>query len=199
MKKIETIWHHLLFEALDTKRFKHTQQELANSFGYSLSTVNHALRIPTEMGAIRKTSKFFILEDYRKLLYYWASVRSLEKDVIYKTYVDEPVREIESLVLPEAVFAGYTAATFILEEAPADYTKVYFYFNPHQLEKVTQRFKYEEGNAANLFVLKMPDVMRQYGNITTIPQTFVDIWNLKDWYAKDFVASLEVKINAILS
>lgn len=41
--------------------------------------------------------------------------------------------------------------------------------------------------------------MENYGFKTTLVQTFVDIWNLKDWYSKDFTASLEGKINELLS
>jgi hypothetical protein len=41
--------------------------------------------------------------------------------------------------------------------------------------------------------------MAKYGPVTTLPQTFVDIWNLKDWYGQEFIKRLEEKINAILS
>ena len=95
MKKIETIWHHLLYSALKENNFKHTQKQLAGKFGYSLSTINYALTVPEKIGAIRKESKFFVLADFKKLLYYFASFRNFNKDIIYQTYVDEPVGEIE--------------------------------------------------------------------------------------------------------
>lgn len=198
MKKIETIWHHLLWLALDKKQFKHTQQELAGHFGYSLSTINHALNVPNQIGAIRKESKFFVLANFRKLLYYWASVRRLEKDISYETHSDLTVFSREGLVLPQGVYAGYSAAGKLLKEPAADYDKVYFYLAEGELEEAKRRFPPEKGTP-NLFVLKMPETMPQYGGITTMPQTFVDIWNFKDWYGHDFTKALEGKMYELLS
>lgn len=199
MRKIETIWHHILWLALEKKQFKHTQQELARFFGYSLSTINHALTAPTQLGAIRKESKFFVLENFQKLLYYWASIRNLENDIIYQTYFDADILEIEGLLLPESIFAGYSAGRQILKEAPSDYSKVYCYFTEAEIAKFKDRFPANKEKPANLFILKQHPVMKHYGSVTTLPQTFVDIWNLKDWFSRDFTQKLEEKINGILS
>ena len=199
MKKIETIWHHLLFQALTERKYKHTQQEIAQNFHYSLSTVNHALRVPVEMGAIRKESKFFVLKDARKLLYYWASVRNLRRDTLYSTYVSYSVPEIEGLAIPKSVFAAYTVAKRLLKEAPTDYDKVYFYIAPTELEAFIRRFPKGTKQPPNLFALKMPPTMKRYGLESTIVQTYVDIWNLSDWYARDFTNALEGKIHVLLS
>jgi len=43
MRKIETIWHLILQSALEKKKFKHTQLELAKLFAYAVSTVNYSL------------------------------------------------------------------------------------------------------------------------------------------------------------
>lgn len=198
MKKIETIWHHLLYVALKKKQFKHTQQELAKSFGYSLSTINHALNVPSQIGAVRKETKFFVLEDFKKLLYYWASVRGLKNQIIYQTQNDLTVFQREGLVPAEAIYAGYSAAGKLLKEPAADYDKVYFYLAENKLDEAKRRFPLIKG-APNLFVLEMPKTMPQYGKITTLPQTFVDIWNLKDWYSHDFTKALEEKMYELLS
>ncbi|MEK7173304.1 MAG: hypothetical protein AAB740_05035 [Patescibacteria group bacterium] len=198
MRKIETIWHFLLSSSLAEKKFKHTQKGLADFFGYSVSTINHALVIPTQIGAIRKESKFFILENFQKMLYYWASVRNLEKDVIYKTYCPATIKEIEGIIPSEGIYACYSAASRIFNEPPADYSKVYFYLDEQSIEKAKQRFPHIKGQE-NVFVLKAPAVLKNYGQITTLPQTFVDIWNLKDWYGQDFTRAIENKINGILS
>lgn len=198
MKKIETIWHDILYSSLEKKQYKYTQKELASKFGYSLSTVNHALKIPASLGAIRKTSKFFILEDFEKLLFYWASVRNLQKDIIYQTYLDYSITELEGLVPAKSVYGGYTAAKKILSEPPADYSKIYFYFPENKLDYLKERFP-PSLKEANIFVLKLHATMLSYGSITTLPQTFVDIWNLHDWYARDFTKSLEEKIHGLLS
>ncbi|OGD61812.1 hypothetical protein A2160_04055 [Candidatus Beckwithbacteria bacterium RBG_13_42_9] len=199
MKKIETIWHYLLWSALEKREFKHTQQKLAQEFDYSLSTINYALFIPSQMGAIRKESKFFVLQDFFKLLYYWASLRNLNKDLIYQTYVKETTSEIEGLVPPESVYAGYSAARRILDEPPADYAQIHLYFPQKLLTKIQARFPANRDQIPNLFVFKLSPIMERYGKISTLAQTFVDIWNLKDWYSHDFTKALEEKIRGILS
>ena len=67
-----------------------------------------------------------------------------------------------------------------------------------EIEKAKQRFPQTKGQE-NVFVLKAPKNLKSYGQITTLPQTFVDIWNLKDWYGQDFTRAIENKINGILS
>jgi len=199
MKKIETIWHFLLYIALAQKVFKHTQEEIACSFGFSLSTVYHALKIPSQIGAIRKESKFFVLADVFKLLYYWASVRNLERNIIYKTYYEAPINQLEGLIPAQSIYAGYTAAKKLLGEPPADYDKVYFYFKESDMDQVKLRFPPQNQTLPNIFVLELNESMRKFGPITTLPHTFVDIWNLKDWYGRDFTQKLEEKIHELLS
>lgn len=199
MKKIETIWHHLLYTALQEKKFRHTQKELANFFNYSLSTINHALDTPTQVGAIRKESKFFILADFQKLLYYWASVRNLKNDIIYQTYFEGSISDIEGVVNPEAIYACYSAASKLLGTPPADYTNVYFYYPEAFIKKVRRRFPPTSLKSPNIFVFKMPEIMKKYGPYTTLPQTFTDVWNLSDWYGKDFTNFLEEKMYGLLS
>lgn len=199
MKKIETIWHYILMRALTDGVFRHTQQDVAKLFSFSLSTVNYALATPTAIGAIRKESKFFVLADVMKLLYYWASVRNLKRRIIYQTFTPVPVQQIESLAQPTSIFACYGAAKMILGEASADYAAVYFYENLANLTGVKNRFPPDAHSPSNVFVLAKPRFMEPYGQITTLPLTFVDIWNLSDWYAKDFTNALEEKIHAILS
>ena len=203
MRKIETTWHYILNNALEKGEFKHTQQALARHFGFSISTVHHALEVPESMGAIRKSGKFFVLENFQKLLYYWASVRNLEKDIIFSTFIDMPVREIESLVLPEAIFAGYSAYRLRFGEPASDYSKVYIYLDSSNKQDVLRRYDIEEGankdREPNLFVLKKSPHMEDYGKITTIPQTFVDIWNMSDWYSGEFISQLKEKMHGVLS
>lgn len=201
MKKIETIWHHLLHEALLHKRYQYTQQEVARQFGYSLSTIHHALAIPSEIGAIRKESKFFILRDFKKLLFYWASVRHFERDIFAAAFSEGPVAAIEGLALPGSFIACYGAACHYLEEAPADYAKVYWYISEEEKNKIEKRFPKSPRakEYPNVFFLRRPDILPRYGSYTTLVQTFVDIWNLSDWYSKDFYRALEEKIDGLLS
>ena len=140
------------------------------------------------------------MADVKKLLFYWATRRNLGKDIIYKTYIDIPINEIEGLIPPQAIIAGFTAGRKILGEAPSDYSKVFFYMPEEDLEIAKKRFPLGSAKKPeNIFVLKSYSKQVAYGKITTLSQTFVDIWGLGDWYAKDFSVSLEEKIDELLS
>ena len=199
MKKIETIWHHLLFSAIEKGEFKYTQKSLANFFGYSLSTVNLAVKIVASVGAVNIKGKFFILSDVKKLLYFWATHRNLEKGIVYETFMDVGVSEIEGLMPGGIIFAGYSAATRILNDPPADYSKVYIYAYEENIDEIKKRFPRSTGQPSNLIVLSPYGKQKDYGEITTVAQTFVDIWNMGDWYSKDFIFELERKIDELLS
>lgn len=199
MTKIETIYHHILYEALQNGVFKHTQKDLADKFSYSLSTINLALAIPTNIGAIRKETRFFVLENPKKLLYYWASIRNLERDITYQTFFAEKITEIEGLMPQNVIYAGYTAAKKLLLESPADYSKAYIYADEETTKEIQERFPMNREYEPNIIVLHEHDTMKIYDeNITTLPQTFVDVWNFKDWYSNDFTQALEKKMNGIL-
>lgn len=198
MKKIETIWSYLLTQALEKQIYKHTQKDLASYFGYSLSTVNLAVKQLAQIGSLEINGKYFVIRDVKKILYYWACHRNLQKSILYETYVDVSIQELEGLIPPEAIFAGYSSAKYILNESPSDYSKVYIYINENELDKVKDRFP-KIGKAPNLIILKSYPKLIEYGNYTNIAQTFVDIWNMNDWYAKEFLIGLERRIDGLLS
>ena len=199
MLKIETIWHHMLYLAIEKGQFQNTQQVLAHELGYSLSTVNSAIRQIADIGAVEVSSRFFVLRDVKKLLYFWATHRNLKKDIVYQTYVDEPVLEIEGCIPDKAIFACYTAARMLLPEPPADYSNVYVYVDETTIDTLKKRFPQVKSDNPNLFVLDAYPKQPDYGLTTTLPQTFVDVWNLSDWYAKDFLIELERSIDGVLS
>lgn len=200
MKKIETIWHHLLWEALEHKQFRHTQKELAHEFGYSLSTVHHAVVSVARVGAVRIGTKSFVVENVKKLLYYWASVRNLVNNVRYSTYYDCPVLKAQSELPAGGLYGGYTAARHLLGHAPADYDKLYYYCE--DVDDFKKRFPENHAYPDNIFVLTLssiPTYIKRYpAGTTSLPHTFVDIWNMNDWFAADFINALEEKINGLL-
>ena len=195
MKKIEIIWRELLYQAIEKKTRRFTQKELASSFNFSTSTIFQALKIPRKMGAVRVTGRFFILEDPEKLLYHWASVRSIQKDVIFTGHVNLPIFEIEGNISPDAIFAGFSAARRILGISPADYDKVFVYTK--NIDLIKKRFDFIEGRE-NLIVLRQDPFLSKYGSLTTLSQTFVDLWNLSSWQAKEFVNVLKERIDGLL-
>lgn len=196
MKKIEIIWRELLYQAIEKGNRQFTQKGLAEKFNLSTSTIFQALKVPRKMGAVRVTGRFFVLEDPDKLLYHWASVRNLKRDIIFSTRVELQVLEIEGKAPPDAVFGGYSSARQQLTEPPADYDKVYIY--SQNLSEIKKRFGFKKGST-NLIILQPDKFLTNYGQTTTLAQTFVDLWNLPEWYAKEFTGALRKKIDELLS
>lgn len=198
MLKKEIVWREILYQTLEKKQNKFQQKKIAQKFQFSLSTVNNALKIPRRLGAVKVTGRFFVLENPEKMLYLWATFRNLEKDIIYQTFLENSVKEIENSMPPQIVYGAYSAYLKIFNEAPADYDKIYIYAEEKSLPELKKRFP-ENERAANLIVLKADQFLRSYGAKTTLAQTFIDIWNLKDWYAQDFYKNFKEKLNAILA
>ena len=135
MTKKELIWREILFQAIEKKKWEFTQKELAEKFGFSLSTVFNALKVSRETGAIKVTGRNFSVIDAEKFLYIWATQRSLEKEIIYQTYVPENVSGIEGKMPAEIIFGGPSAYVLRYKDAPADYAKVYVYAKETGLEE----------------------------------------------------------------
>lgn len=193
MTKKETIWREIVEQAIQNKKVQFTQKEIAQKFGFSLSTVFNALKIPRAAGIIEVTGRGFKLLDLEKFLYLWATFRQFKKDIIYETNVPKNVREIEGEMPPEAIFGAFQAYVKKYKETPADYDKVYVYITKDDLPKIKERFPQKKGYP-NLVVLKADPNLGSFGKITPDSQTFVDLWNLSEWYAKDFSNALKEKI-----
>ena len=195
MKKIEMIWRELLFQAIEKNIRQFTQKDLSLRFNFSTSTIFQALKIPRKMGAVRVTGRFFVLEDPEKLLYHWASVRSIQKDIVFATHLDLPIFEIEGNMPSDVIFAGFSAARRILGVSPADYDKVFVYTK--NVDLIKKRFDFKKGRE-NLIVMRQDPFLAKYGSLTTLSQTFVDLWNLPSWQAKEYVNALKEKIDGLL-
>ncbi|MCD6149119.1 hypothetical protein J7J18_07135 [bacterium] len=192
MTKKEIIWREILFQAIENKKFEFTQKELAQKYGFSLSTVFNALKIPREANII-EGKRGFRIQDIEKFLYLWATFRKIKKDIIYQTAVKKGVLEIEGEVPPNVIFAAYTAFLKKYKIAPADYDKVYVYLEEKNLKEIKNRFPPQKGYQ-NLIVLKSDPWLKNFGELTPDCQTFVDLWNLPEWYAKDFLNALREKM-----
>ncbi len=196
MKKIELVYREILFNAIEKRRKGLTQAELARTLHISLSTVNLALKPLVRMNAVRVKNRGFDVIDVRKILYYWASIRSIEKDIIYKIRLEMPVRDIEKLMPDDIIFTAYSAYKLKFRDVPADYSEVYAYAS----EEIKKRYKQfgENKSNPNFFILKKDSSIDRYGKTVTIANLFVDLWNLGEWYANDFLRALEVKIGRVL-
>jgi hypothetical protein len=196
MFKKEIIWREILYQNLEKKKFKFTQKELAKKFAFSTSTVFNALKIPRQIGACEITGRFFQIRDIEKFLHLWGTFRNFKKDIIYSTHIDASVSEIENSVPAGVIFGAYTAYKKTFGDVPADYDQVYIY--TYDVKPIKERFPSKKGYQ-NLIVLKADPFFKKYGKITPLPQTFVDLYNLPQWYAKDFIRALKEKIDAILA
>jgi len=192
MTKKEIIWREILFQAIENKKTEFTQKELAQKYGFSLSTVFNALKIPRQVSAV-EGKRGFRVRDIEKFLYLWTTFRKLKKDIIYQTNVSKNVREIEGEMPPNIIFGTFSAFVKKYEEAPADYDKVYIYLKKGDLEELKRRFPPKKGYL-NLIVLEADPWLEKFGKITPDCQAFVDLWNLPEWYAKDFLNSLKDRI-----
>lgn len=195
MQKKEIIWREILYQGLEKKKRQFTQKDLAALFDFSLSTVFNALKTPRKIGAVKVTGRYFILQDAEKLLYLWGTSRNIKKDVIYKTHVKSPALETEGDMPPNIIYGAYSAFRKKFKEVPSDYDKIYVYASA--VNKIKKRFPPKRGYE-NLIVLQADPFLKKYGAITTMAQTFADLWNLSEWYSRDFYLSLENKIKEYL-
>jgi len=178
-------------EVLESRK-RLTQLELSKLLGFSLSTINNALKPLAEMGAIELKMGIKIV-DKHKVLLYWANKRNLQKDIVYRTFVPKEVSEIEKNMPAGIIYTAFSAYKFKFEEVPADYSEVYVYAD--NIEEIKKRFPLKKG-PTNLFVLKLDKRLLEISqqNIAPLSQIFVDLWNIKEWYAKEFIKALEEKI-----
>ena len=187
MKRIEEVYRELLFQSMEKKNSSLTQSCLAKTLKLSLSVVNLALKPLRKMNAIKIKQRSFDVIDKKKILYYWASIRNLEKDIIFKTRAEKEVKKIEAEMPSDIIYAAYSAYKFKFKDVPADYSEVYVYSG--NLGEIEKRFP-KNNKTPNLFVLKRDGNMKE----KTTAQIFVDLWNLKEWYATDFLNALEKRI-----
>lgn len=182
MFKIEYVWRDLLDRVIEQKNPDFTITELAGKYSLSTSVVNHAL-IPLRSLKIVKIGKTVSrVTDWERLLFYWATRRSLSKDLIYSTYSPLPVDDREGLMPAGVIPTGCTAFRLRFNQPPADYDHVYFYSDKPEL--AAKRFP-QSKRPANIFILQ-PDPFLLKTKKLGLAQLFADLWNLPEWYAKDF-------------
>lgn len=191
MLKIEYIWRELLDRTIEKTNPNFTITELAKKYSLSTSVVNHALIPLRELNIVKINKISSQVTDWERLLLFWATRRSFKKEIIYSTYSNLPVYDREGLMSPDVVPTAFTAFRYLLNKTPADYDHVYFYSN--EVEKIKKRFSYKK-DSPNIFILK-PDKSLLKNKKVSLSQLFVDLWNLPEWYAKDFQEAtlLEIK------
>lgn len=195
MKRYELVFREILYRVIEGNEHRFTQSELSKKLGISLSIVNSAVKRFETIGAVKVSQRSFRIIELKKAIYYWASVRNLAKDIVFSANVKMPVRELERNMPSGAIFTAYSAYKLRFNDVPADYSEVYAYANEKEIGEIKKRFKTAiiGAGAHNLFVLKKDELLGIYENIPLI-QVFADLWNLKEWYASEFVNTLEKRI-----
>lgn len=191
LQKREMVYRHILERYFGDRQTQFTQLGLSKLFDISLSTVNNALKPVRSMGAIEVRARSLAITDAKKLLIYWATIRNFERDIIYSTRYEASAREIEKLVPSVSVFTAFSAYHFTYQDSPADYSEVYFYIDKTGITETKQRFPKRAG-PPNVIVLE-PDIFLGK-NIVSPPHLFADLWNIRAWYAKDFLDALEKRM-----
>lgn len=194
MLKKEWVYREILYQ-LEAKNNYFTQKSLAAVCSTSIGNVNKALKPFEHMNAIDKKHLSFKVIIPRKILFYWASIRRLEKDIVYQTFVDMPIKAAEKM-MPPCLFTAYSGYRFRFHSAPADYSEVFAYASHENVNKTRERFPKNEGKP-NLIILIMDNHLKKFKKIP-LAQLFVDLWNINTWYAQEFLNELEDKMHGIL-
>lgn len=191
MKKKEFVYRELL----EKKNQRITQLDLSKKLGISLSTVNNSLKPLIRIGAVETKLRSLEIKDKEKIIIHWANTRNLEKDIIYSTRVDLPIKKIENSIPENILFTAYSGFKFKYNDVPADYSEVYVYADEKTKKEIEKRFPPNK-KTPNLFVICEDYHLRKLSgnNIVPAQQIFVDLWNLKEWYAKDFISELKKRL-----
>ncbi len=194
MKKKEIIIREIITQIL-LKNKKITQLGLAKKLNVSLSTVNNAIRPLVQLGTVEAKRRGLFVRDIKKSLIYLASIRNLKKDIIYQTYSPLSAEEIEKSLPEGTLFTAFSAYKFLYEDVPADYSEVYAYADEKSLLEIKKRFPEKKG-PRNIFILKADDSLFKLSKQGIVPlaQLFIDLWNIKQWYAKEFLDALEKRM-----
>ncbi len=190
--KIDRVYREISYQSLEKKNNRLTQKGLSEDCKLAISTVNYAIKPLEEIGAISKLGRGFRVIDIKKVLLYWANNRKLSKDIFYKTFCLD-LSEAEKLMPSDTVFTAYTAYKVRFKSAPADYSNIYVYAK--DLREIKKRFPASKRNP-NIFVLKFDPLIKKTSksNSACLGQIFVDLWNLKEWYASDFIKEFEERL-----
>ncbi len=187
MLKIELIYRELLYRTIEKSNPDFSLTELSRKFKLSTSVVSHALLPLRVLGIIKIGKLNSSVIDTERLLYFWATKRSVDKDIIYKTYSPLPVLERESLLPKNVRPTAYSYCRMILNEKSADYEHIYFY--TQDKKNVLIRFPENPKHPPNIFLLKEDPYLSSYPAVP-LAQVFADLWNLPEWYAKDYSQSV---------
>jgi DNA-binding transcriptional regulator YhcF (GntR family) len=188
-KKTEWVYREIIFQALEKKQRRLTQNSLAEQCGVSIGLVNKAIAPLADINAIEKKPRSFVVISPKKAMLHWAGIRKLRRDIEYQTHSSKTVAQIEK-DMPPCLFTCYSGFARRFGRAPSDYGEVFVYAEP---VAVKDRFPPAKGRP-NTIALEM-DVHLMKFKAVPLGQLFVDLWNAGTWYAEDFLKALEAELD----
>ncbi|MCX6748418.1 MAG: winged helix-turn-helix domain-containing protein [Candidatus Pacearchaeota archaeon] len=192
MKKYERIYREILIGVLNKKE-RFSQLELSKKCYVSLGLVNKILKRLKEMGAVEIFPMQFRVIDASKILFEWATNRSINKEISEKYCINLETTEIEKS--SPFILTAYSAWRLASKSVPFEYSNVYIYVSKEQKEflKTWLKDKPLIKGKENVFVLITEDkhlIENSKGKIASIPQIFVDIYSLWGMESKYFITDI---------
>ncbi|MBN1377286.1 winged helix-turn-helix domain-containing protein [Candidatus Woesearchaeota archaeon] len=180
-----------LIEKYRKKQRSFTQLQLSSDkeLNISIGMVNKIINKLEKIGIIRLKQRSFEIIDIAKLINYLCVKRELNKDIFESFYVDLPVKKIENSMPNNITYTAYSAYRLSFDESPADYSEIYVYSSESLKKRFSKHIK--NINKNNVFVLKKNFEMEKIAPVSLI---YADLWNLKEWYAKEFLSSLRKRL-----
>ncbi|OWP57159.1 MAG: hypothetical protein B2I17_01915 [Thermoplasmatales archaeon B_DKE] len=202
MFKEEAVMREILCEVLYGDNMVE-QKRISQILRVSIGLVNKTVARLEQIGAMSKTGRKYSVTAFKKVLLLWSSLRNLQRDIVYMTRVNLPVRKIERDLPDGSILSAYSALNYMFNEAPADYSEVWAYIPENILPEVKTRFP-PNNLPSNLYILKSDTLLlenaRRFSkgmSLVSVPQLYVDLWNIPSWYSKEYIALLEKKIAEI--
>ena len=202
----QAVYRDILEKQLRNPKQKFTENGIARELGVSPNTVSTAVRKLVDIGAAAIYGRYFEVMGVEKALLYWAATRRLQNDIAYATYTNKDTSYIERSMPGGTAYTAYTGYVNLFGNDAAAYGEVYVYATEAGLPAIKRRFEKAlfspASRYANLIVLKPDKILN--GMIennalekATVPvtQLYVDLWNIKEWNAYEFIKKLKKRID----
>lgn len=206
LSKTEMVWRHLLMDAYEWGQRRHASiTELAEELRIGLSTVHQALARPVAIGAVAVGGTGLRILDPARLALLWAAKRELDKDIVSVHHLAMDAAGVEAaLAGSDVMLGGFGAAVAHLgPNTIAGYDTVLAYWPPGlplSLPKAVADGSGEaiEGAPTRLLVLQADPKLGSYADtaaVSSLAQTYADLFNLPGWQAARFRAALWAKMD----
>ena len=117
-----------------------TQKELSEKLEISIGNINKSIKKLESINAVKIEARSFSIIALDKVMLYWATHRTLDKDIVYRGFSDLNINEIEASMPNGIAFTAYTAYKKSFRSIPAEYSEIYLYASEDAIENIKKRF-----------------------------------------------------------